>query len=128
MKKIGFIFFAGFALFAAVWIISGWFAIESCLDDSKVWDYAENRCRNDCMKWNKKYGCIKLTPEQMTLFENCRHNLPNCISAAGYKEICLNNQKAWNIDEKECYFEFSEKECSKLSGQWQYPDICFDKK
>ncbi len=117
-------------LFLVGWFILNFhkFAIEACLDDGKVWDYAENRCRNDCLKWGKEYGCIKLTPKQITLFENCRHNLPNCISVADYKEICLNNQKAWNIDEEDCYFEFSEKDCAELSGSWQYPDICSDKK
>ena len=43
---------------AAGWFIFNQLAIEACLDDGKVWDYAENRCRNDCLKWNENHGCI----------------------------------------------------------------------
>ena len=33
---------------------------ETCLDlGNGVWDYAEHRCRTDCVTWNKEQGCVK---------------------------------------------------------------------
>ena len=100
-----------------------WLNIDTCLDNGQVWDYQKNICRNDCLIWKKKFGCIKLTPEQTKLLKQCQ-NLPNCPDNQTYKEICLNNQKAWNINHKECKFDFVPQECFKLSRVWEYPETC----
>ena len=100
-----------------------WLIIDTCLDNGQVWDYQNNICRDDCLVWQKEFGCIKLTPKQTKLLKQCR-NQPNCPNSQTYKEICLNNQKAWNINENECKFDFSPQECFLLSGNWEYPEIC----
>lgn len=36
-------------------------AIDRCFDSgSGVWDYNEHRCRADCWKWDREYGCYKI--------------------------------------------------------------------
>ena len=67
-------------------------------------DYQKNICRDDCLIWKKEFGCIKLTPEQTKLLKQCK-NLSNCPDNQTLKEICLNNQKAWNIDDNDCKTE-----------------------
>lgn len=81
-----------------------WFAIDSCFDTGGVWDYNERRCREDCLKWNEAYGCIKLTPEQVEIFKQCG-SVATCPSDKVYKEICQNNDKRWDDKRKECDFE-----------------------
>ena len=54
----------------AVLLFGGWkyfvfLEQNGCLDEGNVWDYNENRCREDCLAWNEINGCIKLTDEQM---------------------------------------------------------------
>ena len=101
---------------------------EACMYDSGgIWDDSEKRCRKDCLWWGEKYGCIKMSEQQMKLYNQYLDN-DQQVPPSLKKEICLNNQKAWNIDEEDCYFDFSEKDCAELSGSWQYPDICSDKK
>lgn len=35
--------------------------IDTCLDMGQgVWDYDQNRCRSDCLKWTKETGCVPL--------------------------------------------------------------------
>ena len=35
--------------------------IDTCLDMGQgVWDYDQNICRSDCLKWTKETGCIPL--------------------------------------------------------------------
>lgn len=99
------------------------FAQDSCLDTGGVWDYGEKRCREDCWKWSKDYGCIKLTKEQQLIFAEYRYR-ENYIPAKVYKEICLNNQKAWNNKEESCDFYFTSVGCGKLQGDWVYPETC----
>lgn len=99
-----------------------WFAIDSCLDSGDVWDYEQNICRNDCLKWSKDFGCIKLTKEQIKMYDNC--NQLNCITKDVYKAICLSNDKAWNLKYEECDFNFTLDKCSKLDNYWILPDIC----
>ena len=89
-----------------------WLSIETCLDNGQVWDYQKNVCRDDCLIWKKEFGCIQLTPEQRTLLKQCK-NLS-----------CLNNQKAWNIDDNDCKFDFVSQDCFQLLGNWEYPTIC----
>ena len=35
-------------------------ARESCIDDGKVWDGNLQKCRDDCLTWNPKEGCVPL--------------------------------------------------------------------
>ena len=35
-------------------------AIDSCLDFGNVWDYEQNICREDCLRWTKEEGCVSL--------------------------------------------------------------------
>lgn len=63
----------------AVLLFGGWkyfvfLEQNGCLDEGNVWDYNENRCREDCLAWNKINGCIKLTDEQVELFKNAAIN------------------------------------------------------
>lgn len=96
----------------------------TCKDMGGVWDDNEKRCRNDCLEWNKEYGCILLTPAQIRKMENCQIEKGPCLSDEDFFEICQNNRKAWDADKKECRFQFRAEECEKLSGNWYYPDIC----
>ena len=41
-----------------------------------------------------------------------------------YRQICLRNQKAYNLATHVCKFDFIENECHKLVGDWIYPDAC----
>ncbi len=81
-----------------------WFAIDSCFDTGGVWDGKEHRCREDCLKWNETYGCIKLTQEQVEIFRQCGSKAL-CPSEKIYKEICQNNHKKWDDKRKECDFD-----------------------
>ena len=94
-------------------------AVDTCIDAGNVWDDDEKRCRDDCLKWNRDYGCIQITEEQRMLF-----SVNKRISEAVYKDICLSNQKAWNNDKGDCDFYFVSADCGKLSGSWKYPDSC----
>lgn len=35
-------------------------ARETCIDDGKVWDGDLQKCRDDCLTWNEKNGCVPL--------------------------------------------------------------------
>ncbi len=35
-------------------------AREICIDDGKVWDGDLQKCRDDCLTWNEKDGCVPL--------------------------------------------------------------------
>ncbi len=96
----------------------------ACLETGGVWDEEEGRCRQDCLVWNKKFGCIELTAEQVKKMESCRSINKHCLSIDDFFVICQNNNKAWNLDNKSCRFEFEISECGKLSGHWQYPSLC----
>lgn len=97
--------------------------VDSCLDLGGVWDDNEKRCRNDCLTWQKNYGCIKLTPEQIKAFNQCEEK-DNCPSQEVYYDICMRNLKAWDKKNQECYFDFTPRECYHLKGDWKYPEIC----
>lgn len=101
-------------------------SIDSCLDDKKVWDYAENRCREDCYTWKEKFGCIQLTKEQIVKLKRCNYNIQYCDNGQLYVEVCLNNHKSWNVKTKDCMFEFKLEDCFKLKGDWKYPDECIN--
>ncbi len=111
------LFIIGFVFF---WFDNAGF----CTSNGGVWDGNEHRCRDDCLVWQKEFGCIQLTKEQSQKFEDCSNGHDNCPSEQDMINICLFNQKAWNKDEKECRFNFQPQDCYKLSGNWQYPEIC----
>ena len=116
--------FVGAVLLAGLFIYDPYFLAEdACLDSGQVWDASEKRCREDCLKWNEDYGCIKLTSDQVAALAQCQHKT-NCFSKKVYKEICLNNQKAWDIIKESCWFEFKAADCGKSAGRWEYPEIC----
>lgn len=118
----------------ALWKLSGMFSIlpemqkvikiDYCIDIGYVWDYNEKRCKNDCYNWNKDYGCIKMTEEQIKIQKNCIYNTKDCPKDKISKNICLNNNKAWNLNDNNCDFYFTKKNCHKLIGNWQYPSFC----
>ena len=60
-----------------VWKIYIFLAQDSCLDSGNVWDYDEGRCRDDCLRWDKFHGCIKMNDEQVALFKNVGINPPD---------------------------------------------------
>ena len=97
---------------------------DTCLDGGNVWDYDENRCREDCLNWNKVNGCIKLNAQQVRLFNKCRNQLSNCISKKILEEICRQNNLPFNKQTGECYAEFTKNNCYKLGENWIYPKIC----
>ena len=96
----------------------------SCLDNGNVWDYDENRCREDCLAWNEINGCIKMTDEQIKLFKKCRHQPAGCISKDVFNNICLQNHLPLNQATGECDAEFTLDKCHKLGENWIYPKIC----
>jgi len=97
---------------------------DNCLNNGNVWDYKENRCREDCLSWNKINGCIKMTIEQIRLFRECRHKANNCVPRKVFDEICLNNNLPLNKETGECDTEFTIEKCNKLGKNWIYPAIC----
>lgn len=101
--------------------------IDSCLDSGNVWDYNENRCRNDCLAWNKVNGCIYMDEEYRVVFDSCSDSSTVCNEQKFdnlTKQLCDKYQGAWEIDGKYCDFEFTVDKCGKLKGNWQYPEIC----
>lgn len=133
-KISSFLYILGLILLAVIFIVlivlfvldPYWLSVDSCLDNGKVWDYEKNVCREDCLIWQEEFGCIKLTEKQIQIFEKCgSSNL--CPSWKTYKDVCLNNQKAWNLKSQECKYNFVPTECFKLQGEWHYPERCYDK-
>lgn len=113
----------------AVLLFGGWkyFVLleqNGCLDEGNVWDYNENRCREDCLAWNKINGCIKLTDEQVELFKKCRHQPAGCVANEVFTEICLNNNLPLNRQTGECDAKFTLDKCHKLGKNWIYPNTC----
>ncbi len=97
---------------------------DRCLDNGNVWDYQENRCREDCLVWNKINGCIKMTAEQVKMFKDCRHKGAGCVPKKVFNEICLNNNMPLNKKTGECDAEFTLDKCYKLGENWIYPKNC----
>lgn len=95
-----------------------------CLDEGNVWDYNENRCREDCLAWNKINGCIKLTDDQIELFKKCRYKPAGCVAKEVFNEICLQNHLPLNQITGECDTEFTLDKCHKLGEDWIYPKSC----
>ncbi len=99
-----------------------WLDIDSCQDLGKVWDRDEKRCRDDCLVWKADFGCIKLTAEQSEKYKNCATS--SCFSSEDNKDICLQNNKAWNEKQQVCDFYFKQSDCFKKGEDWFYPPIC----
>ncbi len=112
------------ALLFCAWKCFVFLAQNSCMDSGNVWDYKENRCREDCLAWNEVNGCIRLTDEQIKLFKKCRHQPASCVSEEVFEEICLNNNLPINKQTGECDAEFTLDKCYKLGENWVYPRIC----
>lgn len=98
-----------------------------CISSGYVWDYDLKQCRKDCLHWNKKTGCIKLTQEEVLEFKECQKQHPKCLAPI-YKKMfpqkCFEYNGAYNTEENYCDFEFDLKDCYKLKGNWHYPTIC----
>ncbi len=123
MKKKIFFVILSILLLPILWQIFVFLRIDTCLDNRGVWDYEMKKCRHDCLKWRKDFGCIKLTEEESKTIQSCPFS-GNCISDEMYRKICLRNQKAYNPETNVCKFDFIQSECNKLDDSWIYPDSC----
>ena len=69
MKNIKlFLFFIitviGIIIFGVLYFM--WFDDQmSCLDMGKIYDPVQKICRDDCLTWDKKYGCVPITKENI---------------------------------------------------------------
>ena len=64
---------------------------DMCFDDGNVWDYDEDRCRDDCLLWNDKYGCVQMTPEHIQYMKDCYRDRKRCdeeLANRYYQELC----------------------------------------
>lgn len=64
---------------------------DMCFDDGNVWDYDENRCREDCYTWTQQHGCIQMSREHFQMMQYCRANDEQCDLQQLYKyhlELC----------------------------------------
>lgn len=99
----------------------------SCLDTGGVWDGDEKRCRKDCLTWNEVNGCIHMDEEYQKLFAACADKTSECDQnrlALLHKGLCKKYHAPLNLEHGYCDFEFEPKDCFKLEGNWEYPDIC----
>ena len=71
----------------------------------------------------KKYGCIKLSPDEINHFSKCDVK-SKCITNQKFKIICLRNNKAYNLKENICDFNFETSKCKNKLQDWEYPSIC----
>lgn len=64
---VGFIFLTGciIGIVYLLWFDPDFFDIDSCLDQGLVWDYEQRICRDDCLTWNKREGCVPITDENI---------------------------------------------------------------
>ena len=90
----------------------------SCYDSGNVWDYKEDRCRDDCVTFDNDGNCVALTPEEVKKFYE------SSLTDEEWLEICKRNQKPYNAKTLECDDKWTPKDCFKLEGDWVYPDIC----
>lgn len=49
-----------------------------CADTGGVWDEHEQRCRDDCLTWNKVHGCIYIDEAYQELFVACAEKTSVC--------------------------------------------------
>ena len=80
-----------------------------CLDTQHgVWDYAENRCRKDCLTWNSKYGCVQMTPEHQKILDECYNDREHCnreLAHKYYLELCKKYKVPIDPKTGNCYFD-----------------------
>ncbi len=83
-------------------------SIDSCLDFGDVWDYAENRCRKDCLVWNQYYGCVQMNEEQLAIFNACSYNPATCDHEKRdqmYQDLCERYHAPIDPETGSCTFE-----------------------
>ena len=81
---------------------------DMCFDDGNVWDYDEDRCRDDCLLWNDKYGCVQMTPEQRKCIDECYEDWQHCDREQAHKnylELCEKYKVPIDPKTGECYFD-----------------------
>ena len=82
---------------------------DMCLDDGNVWDYDEDRCREDCLLWNDKYGCVQMTPEHVKVMKDCRRGRKRCdkeLAKMYSEELCMKYSRRINPKTGHCTFEY----------------------
>ena len=81
----------------------------SCMDSGDVWDYDEDRCREDCLLWNDKYGCVQMTPEHVKVMKDCRRGRKPCdveLAKMYSEELCMKYSRRINPKTGHCTFEY----------------------
>mgnify|MGYP004478226825 FL=1 len=81
---------------------------DMCFDDGNVWDYDEDRCRDDCLLWNDKYGCVQMTPEHRKFIDECYEDWQHCDREQAHKyylELCEKYKVPIDPKTGECYFD-----------------------
>lgn len=81
---------------------------DTCRDGGGVWDYDEDRCREDCLLWNDKYGCVQMTPEHMQAIKDCRMDRKRCdveLIKWHSEELCMKYSRRINPNTGRCTFE-----------------------
>ena len=82
---------------------------DTCRDGGGVWDYDEDRCREDCLLWNDKYGCVQMTPEHMQAIKDCRRDRKRCdveLIKWHSEELCMKYSRRINPKTGHCTFEY----------------------
>ena len=82
---------------------------DTCRDGGGVWDYDEDRCREDCLLWNDKYGCVQMTPEHMQAIKDCRRDRKRCdveLIKWHSEELCMKYSRRINPNTGHCTFEY----------------------
>lgn len=100
--------------------------IGDCASSGKVWDYNQDYCRDDCLLWIKDLGCVELSQEMLNQLNKCgEHNeCYNRILDSITEELCEKYKMPYDKERKQCFWDFKPELCHKLSGKWQYPEIC----
>ncbi len=82
---------------------------DTCRDGGGVWDYDEDRCREDCLLWNDKYGCVQMTPEHMQAIKDCCRDRKRCdveLIKWHSEELCMKYSRRINPNTGHCTFEY----------------------
>ena len=82
---------------------------DTCRDGGGVWDYDEDRCREDCLLWNDKYGCVQMTPEHVKVMKDCRRGRKPCdveLAKMYSEELCMKYSRRINPKTGHCTFEY----------------------
>lgn len=81
---------------------------DTCRDGGGIWDYYEDRCRDDCLLWNDKYACVQMTPEHVKVMKDCRRDRKRCdveLAKIYSEELCMKYSKRINPKTGRCTFE-----------------------